>query len=157
MTIRTRLQATADRLWVRFASVTLAATYRRFSGGSYNPTTGEVGDGYVESSIAVILERWRQDQIDGQVVKAGDRIAKVRGRELGFEPSADDQIVIARAPGVQLQELQLSESGAPLVLVDDGDPLWFGLEVGQSQLWNVMRYSSDPAGIVFDVHVRAHQ
>lgn len=157
MTIRTRLQATADRLWVRFASVALAATYRRFSGGSYNPVTGEVGDGYAESSITVILERWRQDQIDGQVVKAGDRIAKVRGRELGFEPSTDDQIVIARTPGVQLQELQLSESGEPLVLVDDGDPLWFGLEVGQSQLWNVMRYSGDPAGIVFDVHVRAHQ
>lgn len=157
MTIRTRFQDLADRLWVRYASVTLAATYRRFNGGSYNPLTGAVGDGFTESSVAVILARWRQDQIDGEVVKVGDRIAKIRGLELGFEPSADDQIIIARTHGVQLQELQFGPSGEPLVLVDDGDPLWFGLEVGQSQLWNVMRYSSDPAGLVFNVHVRAHQ
>lgn len=121
MTIRDRFVAAADRLFERFASVAIAATYRRTVPGSYNPTTGATGAGTVTVSVATILDNWKQDQIDGTIVKVGDRIAKIRANQLGFEPSADDEITM------------------------------------QGRRWMVMRYSTDPAGVVYDVHVRAHQ
>lgn len=132
MTLRDRLVAAADRLFARFESVTVAGTYRRTVPGGYNPATGATGATLLTVPVTVIREEWRQDQIDGTVVKVGDRIAKIRGNELGFEPSTDDQILIEKSKGS-------------------------GLAAGNAQLWAVKGYKADPAGIVFDIHVRAHQ
>lgn len=132
MNLRDRFVATADRLFARFESVAVAGAYRRTVPGAYDPATGSTGATQITVPVTVIREEWRQDQIDGTVVKVGDRIAKIRGNELGFEPSTDDEILIEKSKGA-------------------------GFAAGNAQLWVVKGYKADPAGVVFDVHVRAHQ
>lgn len=132
MTLRDDFVGMADELFETFDSITVAGTYRRTVAGAYNPTTGATGATVTAVPVTVIREEWRQDQIDGTVVKVGDRIAKIRGNELGFEPSADDEILIEKSKGS-------------------------GFAAGNAQLWMVKGYKADPAGIVFDIHVRAHQ
>ncbi len=119
--IRTNLSAAADRLFTSFSSVTKASVYHRITQGAYDPVTGTSADTTTDTPCSVILESWSQNQIDGTIIKAGDRKALVRGSEFGFEPSADDSITIA------------------------------GVE------WSIKDYSTDPAGIVYSLHVRAAQ
>jgi len=132
MSLRDDFVEAADELWTEFDSVTVSGTYRRTVAGAYNPATGATGATVTTVSVSVIREEWRQDQIDGTVVKVGDRIAKIRSNELGFEPSTEDQILIENSKGA-------------------------GFAAGNAQLWVVKGYKTDPAGVVFDVHVRAHQ
>lgn len=121
MNLRDRLAATADRLFTSFASVVVAGTYTRKTAAAYDPATGIVTPSSKSLAVSVILDTWKQDQVDGDVIKAGDRIAKIRASELGAEPSTDDELQL---PG---------------------------------QLWQVRNYSTDPGGIVFDIHIRAKQ
>ena len=107
--------------------------------------------------VTVIFEEWRQDQVDGTVVKVGDRIAKIRGTELGFEPSADDQILIAKSISMRLLQLLFGEEGEALSFANLGTPMEFGFSSANAQLWMIKGYKADPAGVVFDIHVRAHQ
>lgn len=132
MSLRDDFVEAADELWTEFDSVTVSGTYRRTVAGAYNPATGATGATLTTVPVTVIRDEWRQDQIDGTVVKVGDRIAKIRSNELGFEPSTDDQILIENSKGS-------------------------GFAAGNAQLWAVKGYKADPAGVVFDVHVRAHQ
>ena len=120
----------ADEMWAEAGDVVLAARYTHVTPGEYDPVTGETNDTTITIDVTVILDQWRQDQIDGVTVKAGDRIAKVRANELGREPSTDGELRIEKAHGAGVID---------------------------SQLWQIKRYTTDPAGVVYDIHVRALQ
>lgn len=126
MSTRDRLVKAADRLFGRFVDVTLQAIYRRTTAGSYDTASGTRDDIITEADLSVILETWRQDQINGDTIKAGDRIAKIRASQLGFEPSTDDALTIRN-------------------------------KTGEWERWEICGWSTDPAQIIYDVHVRGLQ
>ena len=94
MTIRARLATTADRLFDRFASFVQTATYNKAGVPTYDATTGTVTQTPTATAVGLIFEDWREDQIDGTIIRAGDRKAMVRAVQITGAPTTDDTVTI---------------------------------------------------------------
>ena len=92
--LRAEFAAAADEIFRQSGDIVIPATLRRSSGGAYDPVTGSTAGTTVDIPCGIVLDSWEQRQIDGDVVRVGDRRAFVRASELGIEPSTDDQLVI---------------------------------------------------------------
>ncbi len=94
MNIRERLVGTANRLYGTFSPVSHSGIYRVPGEPTYNPATGTVEPNNEDTPVTVIWEMFREDQINGDTIKVGDRIGKVRDSELGKEPSSDAVLIV---------------------------------------------------------------
>ena len=72
------------------------ATLKRYSAAAYDDSTGKSSGGTpTDVSCSVVFEEFAQSQIDGTLIRAGDRKAIVSRSELGAEPRPDrDEMVI---------------------------------------------------------------
>lgn len=95
MSIRDRLAATADRLFASFASVVQSATYSKAGVPTYDASSGTVTQTPVTATVGLIFEDWREDQIDGTIIRAGDRKALMRAIQISGAPTTDDTVTIS--------------------------------------------------------------
>lgn len=75
------------------ASMQVACVYHRITAGVYNPSTGAVGSTDTTTAINPIFGVYSQNEIDGSVIRTGDKKIVIRQSELAAEPKPDDFIV----------------------------------------------------------------
>ena len=56
--------------------------------GEYDPGTREVSTTWTAHVCNVVVEEYHANQIDGTLIKAGDKRALIARRDIGFEPTA---------------------------------------------------------------------
>lgn len=92
-----------------------SATLRRpGGGGGYNPATGliEAPGSSTDYTCEVVFEDFAQAQIDGTLVRAGDRKALVSRLRLGTEPVPQSDVLIEGGRTWQIVRLLGYSSGA---------------------------------------------
>ena len=88
----TGLAATADRLIEKFGQ---AATIRRKTttgGSAYDPTSGTTTT--TDQAVNAAITRYRNSEIDGTLIKRGDKQALVPAVGLTITPTVKDQFVL---------------------------------------------------------------
>lgn len=89
-TFYTSMAATASRLLAKFGMI---ITIKRTTGGSVNPVTGAVVAGTTTSySPQGLVQRYRDDQIDGTRILSSDRLVIVDNT---VEPLTTDKITLS--------------------------------------------------------------
>lgn len=85
-----RPAATAKRLLDRFGQ---AGAISRSTPGGYDPETGPTDPVELQSPCTVALLEFDNRQIDGELVKIGDRRALI-APDVSFEPQAGDSLTV---------------------------------------------------------------
>lgn len=85
-----RPAATAKRLLDRFGQ---AGAISRSTPGGYDPVTGPTDPVEMQSPCTVALLEFDNRQVDGELVKIGDRRALI-APDVSFEPQAGDSLTV---------------------------------------------------------------
>lgn len=105
-----RSQQTANRLIDRFGST---ATLKRpnTSGTAYNPTEGTP----TSYTVTVVVQDYRNAEIDGTRVLAGDKKVMMAKGSLAIEPATSDKLVIGGAEHAIVEVRPLNPGGTVIL------------------------------------------
>lgn len=85
--IHSLVLSTLATVWDQCAELIKAGTFNHVETPTYTEATGEVTPVNVTKSVNVILLNFKQKQIDGQIVKTGDKKILLRASELATAPA----------------------------------------------------------------------
>jgi hypothetical protein len=90
MALATSLRKTASKLMARFGGV---ATIRRVSTGTYNPTTGTVGETNVDTVVRGVLQDVNVREVN-KLVQADDKKLLIAAADIAAAPTTVDKVLI---------------------------------------------------------------
>lgn len=86
-------KAAANTAFEVFRQVQDAGTFYRVTPGAYDPQTGTDPGTATGTAVTAIFGVFEQQQIDGELIKAGDELILIRVTELATAPARDDYYV----------------------------------------------------------------
>jgi hypothetical protein len=90
MALASSLQKTASKLMSKFGG---ALTYRRVTSGTYNATTGAMGESVTDYVLRGVLQDVNGREVN-ELVQAGDKRLFIAATDLAVTPNTADRVVI---------------------------------------------------------------
>jgi len=69
-------------------------TLKEFTGNTFDPSTGTNTPSYSNHSVNGVIDDYSENRTDGTLVKVGDLRLSVPAKDLTFNPSTEDKVVI---------------------------------------------------------------
>lgn len=117
MGLRETVQAAAATAVKAVGNIAVSSTYESFVSATYNTSSGVDAIAYASThDVMVIFSDFRIEQIDGQTIKAEDKIALIPQASIsGIEPKENDRVVHgypASAIAWRVQKVNVDPAGA---------------------------------------------
>ena len=90
MALASSLQKTASKLMEKFGG---ALTYRRVASGTYNASTGAMGETATDYSLRGVLQDVNAREVN-ELIQAGDKRLFIAATDLAVTPNTADRVVI---------------------------------------------------------------
>ncbi len=113
--IKSIVASAVNTIWDLTADIKVLGTYHRLTPGAYNPTTGAAAVTDTTYPVDYREAVFKQRDIDGERIRAGDKKILVRVSEMSARPTADDYIVASDGRRWDLMQIETEPTGKILI------------------------------------------
>ncbi len=110
MTLATPLRKVASKLMAKFGG---AATIRRVTTGSYNATTGTVGETTIDTAVRGVLEDVNLREVN-DLIQAGDKRLLIAAADIANAPTTADEVLIDGTTYQAVQVRTIEQDNTPI-------------------------------------------